>query len=49
MLNLCRDELIERVQRLRELAAALLSRQNIPVLALDHRSGNTGPVQVVLQ
>jgi serine protease Do len=43
------DQPIENVERLSELAAALQPEQQITVLALDHRSGNTGYVQVVLQ
>jgi serine protease Do len=43
------DQPIESVERLSELAAALQPEQQITILALDHRSGNTGSVQVVLR
>jgi S1-C subfamily serine protease len=43
------DQPVESVERLSELAAALRPEQQITILALDHRSGNTGSVQVVLR
>jgi serine protease Do len=42
------DQPIEDMDRLSELTAALKPRQAITVLALDHRSGGTGSVQVVI-
>jgi S1-C subfamily serine protease len=39
---------IENTESLVTLTAALKPQQRITVLALDHRSGNTGDVQVVI-
>ena len=39
---------IENTESLVALTAALKPQQRITVLALDHRSGNTGDVQVVI-
>jgi serine protease Do len=39
---------IENLESLVTLTAALQPQQRITVLALDHRSGNTGDVQVVI-
>jgi serine protease Do len=39
---------IESTESLVTLTAALKPQQRITVLALDHRSGNTGDVQVVI-
>jgi S1-C subfamily serine protease len=39
---------IDNAESLADLTAALQPQQRITVLALDHRSGNTGDVQVVI-
>jgi S1-C subfamily serine protease len=39
---------IEGVDALAELVAALKPQQHITVLALDHRSGETGSIQAVI-
>jgi hypothetical protein len=39
---------IDNAESLVALTAALKPQQQITVLALDHRSGNTGDVQVVV-
>jgi serine protease Do len=42
------DQIIENVDNLVELVGVLQPEQRITILALDHRSGNTGHVQVVI-